>query len=143
MAKPEIKRALVAEDEECVRRVLCKLISLYGFDVTGVENGRMALDLFNQADAGFNLLVVDLDMPQMNGCDLVCEIRRLGHQLPIIAVTGFGSQELVDRISTCDVRLFEKPLDFKALHSHIEFITSPLAGPSTGAYSRTVRLSGK
>ena len=123
MTRPETKRALVVDDEDSVRLVLCQAIASYGFDVTDAENGRVALDLFEQADGGFDLLLTDIDMPEMNGCDLVCEIRKRGHRLPIVVVTGFARQEVVDRILAFDVSLFEKPIDFRALYSHIDLAT--------------------
>jgi len=116
---PKAKRALLADDDPTLRMVLGQLLSLSGFDVTYAENGKIALDMFDNTDNKFDLLVTDICMPEMNGKDLIHEIRGRNQKLTIIAVTGYVEPELIDEIESCHVRLFLKPINFKALHDHI------------------------
>ncbi len=116
---PQPRRVLLADDNHSVRMVLGGVISSLGFDVTYAENGKRALELFDHAHGGFDLLITDICMPEMNGNDLIHEIRRRDQELPIIAITGFAEPELIDEIESCNVRLFEKPINFEALCSYI------------------------
>ncbi len=59
------KKILIADDEYDIRFVLKQLLTLEGFDVTSVENGRKALDALEQED--FDLLMLDLMMPEVDG----------------------------------------------------------------------------
>jgi len=64
---PKAKRALLADDDPTLRMVLGQLLSLSGFDVTYAENGKIALNMFDNTDNKFDLLVTDICMPEMNG----------------------------------------------------------------------------
>jgi len=118
MEKP--RRALLVDDDHAIRLMLGRLIVSFGFDVSYAENGKIALELFDLADGGFDLLITDICMPEMNGNELVREIRKRDENLPIIAITGFADRELIGEILSCNARLFEKPIDFKSLHKHID-----------------------
>jgi len=116
---PQPRRALLADDNHSVRMTLGRVISSFDFDVTYAENGKRALELFDHAYGGFDLLITDICMPEMNGNDLVHEIRRRDQELPIITITGFAEPKLISEIESCNVRLFEKPINFEALRSYI------------------------
>ncbi|MFM8785052.1 MAG: response regulator, partial [Phycisphaerales bacterium] len=86
-ARRAAKRILVAEDSITVREVERQLLSRMGYDVTVAVDG---MDAWNQLRAGrFDMLVTDIDMPRMNGIELVRLVRadpRFAH-LPIAVVS--------------------------------------------------------
>jgi len=119
-ASLQSRRVLIADDDAAVRMMLVKVMTKKGFDVTDAEDGKRALELYRHAAGGFDLLVTDICMPEMDGCDLIREIRRQDQGLPIIVVSGYADPNLVLEIESCNATLFEKPIDFRALYQCLD-----------------------
>lgn len=91
---PEKMRVLVAEDDRASRNLLMMLLGKMGQEATEVHNGEEAV-LMLQKDPGFDLILMDVDMPVMDGVDATLAIRNglAGDEvkdIPIIAVTAFN-----------------------------------------------------
>ncbi len=114
------RRALLADDDHALRRLVGEIIHSFGFRVTYAENGKRALELYNQAQGRFDLLITDICMPEMNGNALIHAIRIQDQKLPIIAITGYAEPELTGELESFHVRLFDKPINFQALHAYID-----------------------
>ena len=67
-------RALVVDDSKAMRMILENALKEIGFEVSGVGDGQLALAHLN-AGAQVDLMLVDWNMPVMNGYDLVCAVR--------------------------------------------------------------------
>jgi CheY-like chemotaxis protein len=80
------RQVLVADDNEAVRDVLSKTLSYWGYDVTLVDNGLEAGTLFLTGD--YDLVITDLQMPLMNGWELVRLIKERSPNTPVIVVSG-------------------------------------------------------
>ena len=85
------KRILLAEDNELNREIVKELLSLCGLEITCAANGREAVELFEENPPGtFGLILMDIQMPHMNGYEATKAIRRsknlLGRTIPIIAM---------------------------------------------------------
>jgi two-component system, OmpR family, response regulator VicR len=78
-------RVLVVEDDQALVRLLTLTLRKDGYQVTAAGNGREALRLF--AEQSIDLILLDIDMPVMNGFDLCAELRKSTH-VPIIFVTA-------------------------------------------------------
>ncbi len=79
-------RVLVVDDEEMVRNILVKLLSLKGHDVTAVASASSAISTLQQQ--AFDVVFTDLGMPEMNGRQLAHAIRREYHDVPIVLLSG-------------------------------------------------------
>lgn len=79
-------RVLIVDDEEMVRNILVKLLTLKGHDVTPVGSANEALKTLEEQS--FDVVFTDLGMPQMNGRQLAHEIRSRFTDLPIVLLTG-------------------------------------------------------
>lgn len=91
-------RILVAEDNPINRQVLRLSLERQGFEVTLVENGQMAVDLFREAPADqFALVILDLQMPELDGMAAATQIRQLAlsckRPLPLLALTARTLEE--------------------------------------------------
>jgi DNA-binding NtrC family response regulator len=85
------KRILVVDDEEDARLALAKILVNEGYDVASAGNGIEALDFLRKRD--FELIITDLNMPEMNGLSF---LRELNHSYPasnVIMITAYGEVE--------------------------------------------------
>jgi len=84
------KSVLIADDQEVIRRMLCRLFdSQSDFEVCGeAENGREAVEMAQVLSP--DLIMLDLSMPVMNGIEAACELKRLMPLTPIIVFSEFS-----------------------------------------------------
>lgn len=71
----EGSRALVVDDSRATRRILGRMLVEIGFEVTEAENGKEALATLNADEQPFDLALVDWNMPEVDGIELVKAIR--------------------------------------------------------------------
>lgn len=88
---------LVVDDDPQVRGYLRRLLERAGYAVIVARHGREALRAVERLGAAIDVLVTDVDMPEMDGRELVGEVSRIRPGLPAIYVTGNlpACQELV------------------------------------------------
>jgi len=79
-------RILIAEDNYINRRLLLLLLQNLGYEATATENGRECLEAV--LAGSYDIVLSDINMPEMNGIECTIQIRRAGLDLPIIAVTA-------------------------------------------------------
>lgn len=82
------KRILVADNDEQVRRAAHEVLSRYGCEVETAHNGDEALLMVRTF--AYDVVLVDIHLPDMTGYDCFCQIREHDAQLPIVFMTGFG-----------------------------------------------------
>lgn len=84
-------RILIVDDEEIVRSSLQDILNLEGYEVQSVANGEAALSLLQRET--FDLILLDLKMPGMDGIDVLRAINKLSPDIKVILLTGHGSLE--------------------------------------------------
>ena len=91
-------KVLLAEDEKRMNRALCEILRQEGYDVTAVEDGESALD---ELESGvYDLSVLDVMMPRMNGYVVAKKARAAGVRTPILMLTA--KSELDDKVEGLD-----------------------------------------
>jgi excisionase family DNA binding protein len=83
-------RILVVDDDPAVRDLLGKSLQLSDYEVDLCSDGPSALEKLSGQD--YDLLIVDLKMPGMDGLSVIREARRRSLELPVIIVTGFSTE---------------------------------------------------
>ena len=120
------RRLLVAEDNELNREIAVTLLEEQGAAITTAENGREAVELFQNAPQGtFDAVLMDVMMPEMNGLEATRAIRAFEHcppesGIPIIAMTA---NVFADDVKACLEAGMNshvgKPLDMQVLAAEI------------------------
>ena len=91
-------KLLLAEDEKRMNRALSEIMRQEGYDVTSVENGS---DAYDEIESGvYDLIVLDVMMPGMNGFDVAKKAREAGIRTPILMLTA--KSELDDKVEGLD-----------------------------------------
>jgi CheY-like chemotaxis protein len=86
---PQAKRILIAEDNEINRRIALRILEKSGFAAEAVGNGRLALEALKHDH--YDLVLMDVQMPEMDGFEATTAIRNLAsavREIPIIAMTA-------------------------------------------------------
>ena len=91
-------RILLAEDNELNQEIAVEILGGAGFTTEVAENGRIAVDMLKQSEPGYyQLVLMDVQMPVMNGYEAVTQIRRLENKkladIPVIAMTANAFEE--------------------------------------------------
>lgn len=92
---------LLAEDEELLRMGLEYFLREAGYRVTTAENGRDALEKirgFRASAIPIDLLVLDIQMPEMDGLELQDQLERDGVDIPVLVITSFGDRETLEQL---------------------------------------------
>jgi len=90
------KKILVIDDEELITKSLLKLLNTEGYNTTVVRSGKEAIDKVKET--GFDLIICDVRMPEMDGIETIKDIRIYLKKLdkkpiPEILITGYADKE--------------------------------------------------
>lgn len=83
-----MKKVLVAEDEESIREFIVINLTRSGYEVMQAENGAVALDIFKKEGGDFDVAILDIMMPEMDGLTVCKELRHLSSDLGIIMLSA-------------------------------------------------------
>lgn len=83
-----MKKVLVAEDEESIREFIVINLTRSGYTVEQAENGAIALQKFHEDEAGFDVAILDIMMPELDGLSVCKELRKLSSDLGIIMLSA-------------------------------------------------------
>jgi DNA-binding response OmpR family regulator len=144
-----VNRILIAEDEEGVVAFLEKGLRASGYAPTTVGDGRSALMLARTDN--FDLLVLDLGLPQLDGLDVLRELRTLGRRLPVLILSA--RDDVVAGLDLGADDYVRKPFRFEELLARIRARLRPDGTPGASVlrhgdleldlHSRRARVAGR
>ena len=88
---------LVVEDEEVVRELACRGLREKGYTVLEARNGAKALELLADRSRPIDLVLSDVVMPELGGRDLGHELARREPDLPILYMSGYTGEDVIQR----------------------------------------------
>lgn len=112
-------RVLVVEDEPMVREVTQDLLEHYGCIVTAVEDGLQAFTAL-QGEADFDLVMVDVCLPDISGLDIIRQVRKRDSSIPIILSSGLDCALNVSTLNDDAIKYLKKPFGIDELFSTVE-----------------------
>ena len=97
-------KVLVIDDEQGIRSLLDMLLSRKGYGVVLADGGRKGLELFRRERP--DVIVLDLNRPEMDGVAVLQQVRSLNPDQPVIILTGAGTPEKEQRVHALGVSEF-------------------------------------
>lgn len=103
-----MKKILIVDDESNIRLGLNKCLAKEGYYIEEASNGEEALQLIYNKK--YDLILMDVQMPELNGFDVLKRIRKFGNSTRVIMMTAFGTVEMaVDSMKIGAVDFLSKP----------------------------------
>ncbi|HPX62451.1 MAG TPA: sigma-54 dependent transcriptional regulator [Deltaproteobacteria bacterium] len=114
-----LSRILVADDEESMRWVLSKALKRKGFQVDLAQDGRQAFSMIQENN--YDLAILDIKMPQINGLDLLDRIRETRNDLLVVIMTAEASMKnAVEAMKRGAYDYITKPFDLDVIDAIVE-----------------------
>jgi DNA-binding NtrC family response regulator len=105
---------LVVEDDEAIQKILSKILSFMGYDVTLAGNGLEATNVF--LASSYDLVMTDFRMPLMNGWELSRFVKEQSPSTPVIVITGLCDDKLWEKLNTnCVDAIILKPFKLEEI----------------------------
>jgi two-component system cell cycle response regulator CpdR len=112
-------KIILAEDDDDMRRFLVKALEKAGHHVTAFGEGASAFEEIKQAT--FDLLLTDIEMPEMDGIELARRAADLDPHLKIMFITGFAAVALhPDSKAPKDAKVLSKPFHLRDLVAEVD-----------------------
>ena len=118
-------RILVVDDDRTIREGISEYLSEFGYNVIEAEDGEEALSKFNN---DINLVILDVQMPFLNGLEVLREIRKKS-KLPILILTTFSDEEYkIDAFVNLADGYIEKPFSLPVLKVRVDSLIKKYFG---------------
>ena len=117
LKKEGIMRILVVEDDQMIREGISEYLSEFGYTIIQAKDGKEALSKF---DNDINLAILDIQIPFVNGLEVLKEIRKKS-KLPILILTAFSDEEYkIDAFTNLADGYIEKPFSLPVLKARVD-----------------------
>ncbi|EDZ61178.1 signal transduction response regulator [Sulfurimonas gotlandica GD1] len=119
-------KLLYVEDNKVVRDNFVEIFSRYFKDITTADNGREALEIYKKNN--FDIAILDISIPEINGLSLATKIREMNRDIEIIMLTAYADQEKL--LQAINLRLFSylvKPIKQNELDITLKELISRLS----------------
>jgi two-component system cell cycle sensor histidine kinase/response regulator CckA len=120
------KRVLIVDDEDMLRELLTEQLTEAGYAVCEACNGAEAIEVLKRLQAEqvrVDAVVLDMNMPKMDGARAFAEIRALFPRMPILIATGYAEDEMVQKVVESGANgVLVKPYDAEALFEKLSEI---------------------
>lgn len=111
-------RILVVEDDQIIREGISEYLSEFGYDIVQAKDGQEALLNFDRYE--INLVILDIQIPLLNGLEVLKEIRKKS-ELPVLMLTAFNDEEYkINAFSSLADGYMEKPFSLPVLKVRID-----------------------
>lgn len=127
-------RILVVEDEKNLNRIISEAMEDEGYSVDSCFNGLDGLDYARAAS--YDVIILDINMPKLNGLDMVRRLREEGDSTPVLFLTARDSvSDKVEGLESGGDYYLVKPFDFSELMAVVRVMTRKYTGNRSNVYT--------
>lgn len=121
------KKVLIAEDSSVIQNLTKKILQIQNYEIFSAKNGVQVLSMLEHED--FDIILMDINMPQMDGMECARQIRKLSDSkkssVPIVAITGNAMNYTKEEFQAAGINEYlQKPLNFDNLVETVKNLTS-------------------
>ncbi len=114
-----MNKILIVDDAKAIRDILSKALPLMGFEAAVASNGNEALNLF--LTNSFDLVLTDLEMPDLDGWTLAIRIKDKSPNTPVVLITGSEKKAVMERLKgSCIDSILFKPFTLEDLQETVQ-----------------------
>jgi CheY-like chemotaxis protein len=122
-AKYTEKKVLLVDDEDTVRMVGQKLIETLGPEVVTARDGKEALDIFREDPDKFDCIILDLNMPRMDGVECLSKMKGVKRDITVFITSGYNEHDFMENFDDAGLSGFiQKPFQLKTLYSALQTV---------------------
>lgn len=137
------RKILIVDDESALRTSLFRILDRKGFQVI-TANCKKEAEVFCQAQQGIDLALVDLNLPDGNGYDLVNYLKTLSPATKVMIITGYGTIDTAVKATKAGVLDYlTKPFDIEQLVANIETSLNPVVEVQSSSESNIAKTKYK
>lgn len=123
----ESKKVLIAEDSSVIQNLTRRILQIQNYQIFSAKNGKRVLEMLEKEN--FDIILMDINMPQMDGMECAQKIRALDDankaQIPIVAITGNAQNYTLEDFNNVGINDYlQKPLNFDILVEMVKNLTS-------------------
>ena len=120
------KKVLIAEDSSVIQNLTKKILQIQNYEIFSAKNGVQVLSMLESDD--FDIILMNINMPQMDGMECAKEIRALKDskkaKIPIVAITGNAKNYTMEDFKSVGINDYlQKPLNFDNLVDTVKNLT--------------------
>ena len=111
------------EDEDLVVDVSCKMLARLGYQTRVAQNGADAINISNNSDADFDLVLLDMKLPDMDAKEIFFTLKKAHPEIKVIIFSGYALDGPVQEILDAGADGFiQKPFSFSKLSSQLRAV---------------------
>jgi CheY-like chemotaxis protein len=119
-------KIMVVDDDQALLEVLVLLVEGMDFQVFKADRGHQALDIYRAKHESLSLVLMDLTMPDMDGGEVLLEMKKVDPKVPILLTSGYSEQAVKKRIQGQEIAGFmQKPFDMDELETRLRSAARP------------------
>ena len=108
------KKVLVGEDSSVIQNLTKKILQFQNYEITGAKDGQQVLKYLDKEN--YDILLLDINMPKMDGMECAVKVREQNNDIPMIAITGNAKNYSIDDFKNVGINDYlPKPLDYDAM----------------------------
>lgn len=119
------KKIIVAEDSSVIQNLTKKILSQLNYEIVAVKNGKQLITKLEKDH--YDLVLLDINMPIMNGMDCAKHIRQMeiNQDIPLVAITGNANNYTMEDFEAVGINAFiPKPLNYDQLVDTVKLLTN-------------------
>jgi two-component system, chemotaxis family, chemotaxis protein CheY len=125
-----VKKILVIDDSETIRQQVKQALAATGYEIIEAVDGVDGLEKLRTV-SGLDIALCDVNMPRMNGLEMIAEVQRTGPKIPILMLTTEGQPSLIRRARESGAKgWIVKPFKPELLVAAVTKLIDPPAAPA-------------